>query len=446
MQSLLLGAPCVAALALTVVWFGRRKADFGSYFAAHRSIGFSVAVVSFPVCWTWANTLIIGPQKAFQNGLATVAWFSVLNALALAVYALCDTQLRKVAKAHVPTLTGYMQERFGMPMVWVYSIGILGVSAYAVVGQLIGALVLLNYATGWDREMLVVLLAGMMFIIAYPRGIESSFSADMVKACTIGLVLMLAIFVIVEGRGSQGPLPGSGLTDLLDPGLLRNFVIPLAISWIAGGAVDHQLYQRGRSLSASARTAPWHGILPFGILVFVISSVGFFAPKNTMQGLDPQLAGFVAIEFWVPRAGQAFIVMVAAALLATGASALNASASTWAVDIVRPMNPKLSPLTVSRIATAIIALGSAWLALSGITLVQMVLFIGSFRGALLFPTLYGLFVGKRVEPSPLFAGAIASAMCIGPIVAYASGDNLWGGVAALGLSGLACALELRRNA
>lgn len=449
MQSFALALPLIAALGVAWAWFGRHKAGFDSFFAANRTIGFWAAVIAFPVCWTWANTFIIGPQKAYESGFAAVLWFAALNCVGLFVFAVCAWQMNRVADPSVPTLTGYIRERFGGDMVWVYTIVILGTSVYAVVGQLIGALVLLNYATGFSKVALIIGLAPMMLLIAYPRGVESSFAADMVKAFMIVIVLGVIAFVM-EAAGkdvfvhtiqgiAQKPV------DIWDPKLLRMFVLPLAISWIAGGALDHQLYQRSRSLAPSAKSAPWYGILPFGVVVLFISSVGFFAPWDVMQGLDHQLAGFVAIQHWFPVMGQVFIITVAAALLATGASALNASASTWAVDIVRPLKPGWSPLSVSRVAMALILILSVGLALSGVTLIQLVLFIGSFRGALLFPTLLGLFTKRRLEPSRLFALSIAMAMCTGPAVAYFTGDNLWGGVTALVLSAVACVFEWRRR-
>lgn len=458
MPSLVLALPLVAMLGVAWVWFGRHTVEAKSFFNANKSIGFWVAVISFPVCWTWANTLIIGPQKAYEDGFAAVFWFAILNAVALFVFAVCMWRMFRVAGSDVSGFTGFVRERFGVEMTWVYTIGILGISVYAVVGQLIGALVLLNYATGLSKEVLIIMLAPSMLVLASWRGIESSFAADMVKAILIATVLVVIMFVMGDA-GADTVVKASGGVAQKPPGLwdwslLRPFVIPLAISWIAGGAVDNQLYQRGFSLDPldpSAKSAVWYGILPFGVVVFVISSVGLLAPIRAMmppvgKALDHQLAGLVAINTWMPMMGNVFIIMVASALLATGASALNASASSWARDIVEPIRPAWSVIAVSRVVMVLITTFSVWLALRGVTLVQMVLFIGSFRGALLFPTLLGLFTTKRrFKCSRLFAPSIVAAMCIGPAVAYFTGDNLWGGIVALTISGLACVVEWRRS-
>lgn len=468
-SSMLLGLPFFAAVAVAVSWFGRRNVSYDSFFAANRDIGrhrlgYLIAAISFPVCWTWANTLIIGPQKAYQDGLPSVIWFALLNALALVVFVLCSLQMRKVARDKIATLTGYIAGRFHRDMVWVFTVGICGISVYAVVGQFVGAMVLLEYslnlgtnstatllgATVGVRTLLVCGLGLGMFALAIMRGVESSFAADMVKALAIVIVLYAALLVF--GRAADTELVAhlggvkhrpAGLFDW--DTLLRPFVIPLAISWISGGALDHQLYQRARSLSPEAIRAPWWGIVPFGIVVFIISALGFFAPWDAMKGLDPQLAGFVAISRWAPALGEVFVVAIAAALLATGASALNAAASSWAVDIVYPLRPQWSRVTVSRVVMLLVLAFSIMLALAGVTLLQMVLFIGAFRGALLFPTLLGLFSGKRADASPAFAWQVGAAMAAGPLVAYWSGDPMWGGVSALALSGGACLREWHRN-
>ncbi len=468
-SSVLLGLPFFAAVAVAVSWFGRSKVSYDSFFAANRSIGahplgYFIAAISFPVCWTWANTLIIGPQKAYQDGLASVCWFAFLNALALVVFVLCASQMRKAAGAQVATLTGYISTRFHRDMVWVFTVGICGISVYAAAGQFIGTMVLLEYSLNLGtnattsllgmevgvRTLLVFGLGAGMFALAFMRGVESSFAADLVKALAIVVVLYAACLVFGRGADTEflphiGGIKHRSLSLFDWDTLLRPFVIPLAISWISGGALDHQLYQRARSLSPEAAAAPWWGIVPFGIVVFVISALGFFAPWDAMKGLDPQLAGFAAISRWAPALGEVFVVAIAAALLATGASALNAAASSWAVDIVHPLRPHWSRVTVSRVIMLLVLAFSIALALAGVTLLQMVLFIGAFRGALLFPTLLGLFSGKETTPSRVFAWQVGASMALGPLVAWGSGDPMWGGVSALAFSGLACIREWSRN-
>jgi Na+/proline symporter len=454
--TLLFGLPLFAVLGLTFAWFGRRQVTFDSHFAANRSIGFFVAAISFPVCWTWANTLIIGPQKAYQAGLGEALWFAALNAMALAIFALCAWRLDRVARAETPTLTGYIKERYAPEMVWVYSVGISGIALYAVVGQFIGALVLIEYATGASKTVLVPMLAVMMALIALPRGVESSFAADMVKASMIAIVLVISLTVFGTTEYSAAGFAGQrgkGM-EFLEPVMLSGFVLPLAISWLAGGALDHQLYQRARSLSPEAKSAVWWGILPFGAVVFVISSLGFLVGPEMMRvvdphsggfkQLDPQLAGFVAVSAWGAEFGRIFVVAVAAALLATGASALNAASSAWAVDIVRPWKPQWSAPWVSRGVMLLTLALAVVLALTGVTLLQMVLFIGAFRGALLFPTLLALWSKKRAAPSAIFAWGVAAAMVVCPLIAWWT-TPFTGGLAALGITAALCLLEWRRN-
>ena len=446
----LIALPFVAALGYGQIWFGRQRTGFGSFFAANRAIGFWTAALSIPIAWLWSNTIILGPQKAYEGGIAPVLWLAGLNCVGLLSFAICAWQMNRVADPEIPTLTGYIEKRFGTDMVWVYTIGILGTSIYSVVAQLVGAFVLLNYVTGIDKSTLAMLLAPMMLILACARGVQSSFAGDMVKAGMIVLVLVVVLLVAYTAGIDVFDHAVSGVSqkpvDFFDYGMLRFFVIPLAISWISGGALDHQLYQRSRSFSPAAKNAAWVGILPFGVVVLIISSAGFFAPWNVMKGLDHQLAGFVAIQQWMPVMGGVFIIAVAAALLATGASALNASACTWAADIVKPLQPEWSPVMVSRVAMGLILVVCVGIALTGVTLLQLVLFIGAFRGALLFPTLLGLFTKKGLEHSRMFAVSIALTMITGTAVALLSGDPLWGGVVALTISAAVCFVELRRQA
>ncbi len=444
--------PCAVILLLVLLRFGLARNTFESYFVANRNIGIFLAALSFPVCWLWANTLIIGPQGAYESGISNALWFAFLNGLALFVFAIFSTRAGSVMKSSNYTLTGYIAERFDRRTMLLFMLGILGVCVYAVAGQFIATVVLLQHATGISAPMLAGLLGLMMFSIAASRGLQSSYVADIVKATLIAVMLVAVGIVVARAGGFPALASGFGgiaapAPDLFDWKLLRDFVIPLAVSWISGGAIDHQLWQRRFALSPNAIRAVWMGIIPFILVVFSISTLGFVAAASHLSMSDHQLAGFVAVNAWLPMGSSAFILMIAAALLATGASALNAAASVWAVDVWRswkPLASEVSALWVSRAVMCGIILLSVMLALKGVTLKQMVLFIGSFRGALFFPMILAFFFIRVRSPSAVFTWGIGSAMIVGPLAAFFS-TNLWGGVVALSISGLATGYEWVRT-
>jgi len=446
-----LGTPVVFSLGILSAWFGVRRTSFSSFFIADRAVGTFAASLSLAVCWIWVFALIVGPQQAYQGGIGPLAWFVGANTAAMLVFATLFSRLRAKFSGEWNTFTEFIRARFGAGMLSVYTLGISGMMTYAVWAQLTGALALLAYATGADKSVLMAAIAVLMLVIAMPRGVQSVFSADMVKALMIGAVLGIAVIVFGNADGLQGLWEGSrGISGtgpaFLSWSLLRDFGIPVTISLLSGIVIDQQMWQRSLSLRAkAARVAPWIAAAVFFVLIAGIGALGLAASYLQVQVGDPQLAGFAVVESILPVGAKVFAFMIAAALLATGASALNAVSSAWAVDALRwwkPDSGERSMIRASRAVMLIILLISVLIAFAGVTLVQMLLFIGTFRGALFFPTILALFT-RGGEASRPFVGAILGAMLVGPVVAYFT-TVFTAGILVLSVTAALCAAEWLR--
>ncbi|MFA7309448.1 MAG: hypothetical protein WC050_00950 [Candidatus Paceibacterota bacterium] len=449
--ALYLGTPVVFAVGVLLVWFGIRRTSFSSFFIADRTIGLFAASVSLAVCWIWVFALIVGPQQAYLGGIGPLAWFVGANTAAIVVFALFFFRLRTEFTGQWSTFTEFIRFRFGAGMLGVYTIGISGMMTYAVWAQLTGALALLAYATGADKSSLMALIAFLTLVVAMPRGVQSVFSADMVKALMIGAVLGIAVVVFGHADGVHGLWAGSrgfsgtGPAFLSWP-LLRDFGIPVTISLLSGIVIDQQMWQRSLSLrSAAARFAPWIAAAVFFILIASVGALGLAASYLHISVADPQLAGFAVVESILPAGAKVFAFMIAAALLATGASALNAVSSAWAVDALRwwkPASDERTMIRASRIVMVVILLISVFIALAGVTLAQMLLLIGTFRGALFFPTILALFT-RGGEASRSFTVSILVTMVVGPIIAYYT-SVFTAGMIVLSVTALLCGVEWLR--
>lgn len=430
-----------------------RKNTFASFFLANRAIGTVVASFSLAVCWVWVFALMVGPQRAYQGGFGSLAWFVGANTVAMFLFALLSRRLRTVSATSWDSFTSFIRARYGPGMLGAYTLGISGMMTYAVFAQLTGALVLLTYVTGVDKLTLVSVLAVLMLVLATPRGAQSIFSADAVKALMITLVVGVATLVIWKTGGlhalqlGSGGIAGKGL-GFFDWKLVRDFGIPLSISLLSGIVIDQQLWQRVFSLRpAAARLAPWLAAPIFFVLIAGIGSLGFVAAALGIQLSDPQLAGFAVVGAVLPWGATLFALMVAAALLATGASALNAAASAWSIDALRWWKPDAQArgmIRTSRLVMVVITLLGVGLVYAGITLEQMLLFFGTFRGALFFPTLLALFTRRTGDASAWFTSSIVALMLVGPVIAYFA-SVFTAGLIVLGVAAVLCFAEFMRT-
>lgn len=444
-----LSLPGVAALIFLYARFGRQATTLSSFFVTN--MGAVMGAISIAICWTWSIALIVGPQKGYQGGLPSLAWFCGMNVLAIAVFAIFhQLRLRRWGDSQAKTWTAIVRERFGDRMMGLFTFAIGVVCLYSVSGQFIGTVVLLRHATGIDAHTLVFVLAAIMLVIALPRGIESVVSGDMVKAIAITSVALIALAIFGQAIHSGNVAQSLGsvgvkTADVFNEKLLTGFGLPVGISLIAAVGIDHQLWQRSFSLSPRARwTAPLLAVVIFGVLVTLIGMLGLAARGAGLKLDDPQLAGFAAAEHFASWGGTAFTLMIAAALIVTGASALNAGANIWALDIVPRWNPSLSRLAVARMVMIVFIAFGIVLALSGVTLEGMLLFIGSFRSALFFPTLLVLLSATAYRRNAVLEASVVLAMVLGPIVAITV-TPLWGGLTALALSGVGSIHELVRS-
>ena len=451
--TLLLLVPAALAVIVLLTRFGVRAATFADFFYAKRSVSVFEGALAAAACWIWVIALMVGPQKAYESGAAALAWFVVPNTLAMFLSAALVAILISRWGGRWEAFTEFIGYRFGGEMLGVYTLGITVMMAYAVLVSMVGALDLFSHVFHTSNDAVVIVVAALMLVLALPKGIESSFAADMVKGFTIFLVLCVVVVIVgTEGvhavvsgsRGVGGDGPG-----LLSPELIWSFGFSSALSLFSSISVDVQLWQRWLSLRpAVQRITPWLAAPIFGVFVTSIGLLGLVAAGKQLAVAKPSLAGFAAIADAFPSAGVLFMLMVAAVLLATGASALNGVARTWSVDILRLVRKDTSEtesIWVARGVMVLVVLVGVVLAKQGVTLLAMFLLVGTYRGALLLPTLLAL-TTSGARASRLFTIGTLVAMFAGPTVALVRHSALEGGLTVLTLSALLCIFEWVRSA
>lgn len=417
---LILAVSAVVACLLGVVLF-KFAGTKDQVLVADRSVGVFVGGLSAAAAWVWAPALFVSSQKAYQNGIAGLFWFALPNALALLLFAFIAHRARTLLPNGY-TLPQLTRHRLGLRAHRIYTSIEFIVQTYAVIVQLTASLLLLQLLTGLNRIVLLVALAVLFTAVATSRGIRSSIIVDVAKAVMVAVLAIVAVpLVLQSGDALSTGLGGlSGTTSPIDPALIWTFGIPVSISLLSGITIDQQQWQRAFSMQrASVRRSFLWAALLFAAVPVVLGIPGFVAAgaKSALDITDPQLSGYHAIEYFLPRIGVGlFAFAVLFALVAAGASALNAAGSVGGVDLykgwIKPNAADAEVVRVSRITMVVIVAVALSVALTpGIQVVYLLLLVGSIRAALMVPTLLALF-WTRLTSTAALAG-ISTGMAVG---------------------------------
>jgi Na+/proline symporter len=400
---------------------------------ANRNVGPVLGAFSSAAAWIWAPALFVSSQQAYNFGVAGVFWFSIPNALALVFFAFLATRMRKVMSRGY-TLPEFVGHRLGTRCHFLYIVAIVVAQTYAVIVQLTGSLLLLNLLTGISKTNLLLVLAALFLTLSTLRGLRSSIMTDIVKVVMIAVVLLIVIPWTISAAGGwvavQGGFGGASgnYGNVFDLQVAWAFGVPFTIALFAGVAIDQQQWQRAFAIRRDkVRSAFFLAAIVFAVVPISLSILGFIAANGDLQiqADNPQLSGATAVAALLPKAGVVlFAVMILAGLASAGSAALCAVGSVGAIDIYRQYLHKdagaSQVIWVSRICTGIVLLVAMSVAmLPNVQILYLVLLVGVFRAALLFPTVLSLF-WSRLSSTAAFYG-ILFGMVIGvPLFVYGS--------------------------
>ncbi len=449
------------------VWGGTTTNE--SFHVANRNVHWLLGAFSLAAAWFWVFAFYVGPQQAYTKGWPGLLWFATWNAVAIALSCLVARKIRARMQGTGITLPEFHEHTYDRRVRIISAFAILIVQGiYSVIAQLIGARILLSSVTDYSPFTIGMILPGVLFLVvlyASHRGLPNSLGADALKALLLTMIAVPAVVLLVI----FGDDALRGLTGLSGnpPGFfggtfLMEYVVPLAISLLAGAAIDQQLYQRGYALSPRhAGRALLLAPLIFFVMCIGVGSLGFLAAGWGLQVSDSQVVGFEVIKsLFSDGVATAFVFAIAAILIATGVAALNAVSSVGANDFARTLKPDVSDATLVWVSRGVMVFFvcvcmAIYFFYPKIQLLQLLLFAGAFRVALLLPTIMGAFTTSYRPTSRAFSGAIVIAMVVGvwtasglwPVYPFALSPKqvFYGGLAALGITAIACAAEWYRS-
>ncbi|MFH0824763.1 MAG: hypothetical protein V2B18_18575 [Pseudomonadota bacterium] len=429
----------IAGFALVMLTAGlvrRYSRGLELFLVSKRSVGTVVGGMSVAATWVWAPSLFIAAQKAYQQGLPGIMWFTVPNVACLVVFAFLAARIRKVFPKGY-TLPEYIAVRFDTKTHLVYLFSFLGLQVCSLAVQLIAGATLLETISGTPYTWSVVIIAVVFTSYSLIDGLYTSIRTEVLQLIMIfaGIALLVPAVVIAGGGISTVKAGLGGFTgefgNIFDPHVAYTFGITVTIGLMSGPVGDQKFWQRAFAFSEGNLVKGFLlGAALFAVVPLSMSLLGFTAAGNPSIAADvyagkttaQQIAPYVVLNL-LPNGGIiVFVIVVLCSLASTGGAAICAGGSLIAVDVYRRyVNPAADEprmLTISRRSVVGISAAAVGIAvIPGITILSLFLFYGTLRSSTLAPTIMTLFL-KAIPPWGVFWGVTLGIVLGLPIYFY----------------------------
>lgn len=398
-----------------IIWSMKRKKSIDPFLVSGRRIPGFLGLITVAVAWTWAPALLVSSQKSYELGLAGFLWFSIPNVAAIVVFYFLSKRMHKINKEGY-TLPEFIRKKTKGNSYKFYVMTIFLVQVYAIIINLIGSSLILKSMTGLPNYVIIPSISLVALAIVSIKGLFSSIGLDYFKGALI--IVLGILFASITGEflfSSFAGQNGAGF-NIFNPMTVFAFGIPTAISLISAITVDQQQWQRsfGLKKSANLKLVYFGGAVLFAVILTFMALPGFVA---TSLGIEVQKTQLVTLDvmnyFFSPGVSNLLLAVILTSLIAVICAALNAAASVWTVDVKKDL--EVSSMRLAMIALLVVA--SAIVFIPNLQIIWIMMFVGSFRSALLIPTFAFIFSEKITRRFASYMNqGIFAGMVAGPIV------------------------------
>lgn len=404
-----------------------------NYLVADRDVGFWRSGFSVAATWIWAPALFIATQKAYQQGMAGLFWFTVPNIACLVLFSYFAVKLRNMFPKGY-TLSQFILKNYSSRVQNLYLIELMGLAICQFAVQLLAGGAVISYLTGLDFFLVTLLLTAIAFAYSYVSGIRASILTDYWQMWLIlAVVVVIVPWIVSAGGGWSTVVAGMGgisgeYRNPLNPSVAYSFGIAVTIGLLAGPFGDQSFWQRtfstkkGQLKKAFITSACVFGVVPVltGLIGFVAAGLGLQHEGNAQ--LINVITAKELLPVWVLLP---FTIMLLSGLVSTLDSSLCSISSLMGHDIAEKMGSKSQTMVYAKIGMVFLAIFGLVIAnIPDMKILYLFLFYGTLRASTLLPTVLTIWKGKLSE-SGVFWGICVALFVGAPMMAY---GNFGGGL------------------
>lgn len=393
------------------------------YIAAGRRIGFGFGTGSVIADWTWSVAVLTSAAVAYSFGISGLFWFVVPNGLAIMLLAPFALHLRRKLPAGY-TIIQFVKERFKNPAATAAVLGVVILTiGMAILLNALGVVIVLNTIFGIQPLAALLVSIIVVTIYSYFGGLWTSATTSTINTLLLSVPSAIVVLYVLAKVG--GPEAVFSQVNALDPQHFNfgradtalGFGIATALGLIAVPIVDQSLWQKAWAIKPErlARTFLWAGawFYPIPIVIGILGFVGYsLGVKVPDQIGDPAAIGpYVVSHIGLPVVIVVlFTLVILNAAFSTIDSAFSALTSIVAVDVVKPLWPRISERTlflISRLSIVAASIIVGAVVLLKLQFVDLLLFMFAVQIALAIPIAFAVFWSRFTGAAFVLASVLS---------------------------------------
>lgn len=436
------GVLAALSFAVTALYARVQSGSKEEFLLADRKVKLVMGACSIAASWTMAPALFVSAQKAYQQGVIGLFWFTAPNVACMILFAFVAQRFVEMVPRGY-SLSDYIRTRYSNRAHTMYILEMAGFAFAAISVQLFAGALLLRQLTGVPHFWGTALMMGTALTYCWYSGFKGSVVTDYMK-----MIIMLVVAVVLGpwmllsvGQGSMASAMGAVIAglggisgryaDFFSPAsweVFLSFGLSASIGLMAGPFGDQAYWQR--AYGAGDRQVKPQFILAafiFACIPLTMGLLGFIGAGAHVQVDDPQLTNLTVMLAYLPRwTAVLLLFMVLSGLLSAIDSHLTALSSLVGHDVMNRAGRGLDDadrlrsqvVHWSRVSMGVAALLAMCIAnIPGINIVYLFLFYGALRSSTLLPTIISIYREKCSEPG-LFWGMVLAIFAGLPVFMY----------------------------
>jgi solute:Na+ symporter, SSS family len=424
-------ASFIAYLALLIVLakvMSRKMQGLSDFFLAGRTLPGVAIAITFVAAWFGAGSTIGTISEAYHKGISAIWLIAIPSFIScLVVTFFLAKKVRQLNSLSQPEA---IERQYGALGSFLLSWVIMASITTFIASQLVAAGDLLEMTMHVSPELSVALILGAIIVYSVIGGFRAVVMTDIFQffCFSVGILILFGYTLLTPGK-----LP-------VEMGLSKGFWDPLynlpqnlamLFTFVLAWSIAPEMWQRmssTRSPEESQRAALTAGLILAGLYALVIAT-GILSIYHLPSGkgiVHQNVLIELAQSLPSPVLTAMVLVGVLSAITSTIDSSLNVGALTFARDIVNryvwPSASQEQLLRLSQIATALIGIPAAIIALKYRNIIQVLWISADIYASTMFIPIMGLFY---IPQCSRWAGILA--MCCGgcPVVLNLLHDFHW---------------------
>lgn len=397
----------------------KRMAGLKDFFLAGRSLPVIAITITFVASWFGAGSTIGTMNEAYHQGISAIWLIAIPSVLSCLVVSLFLA--KKVRQLDCLSQPEAVEQYYGPVSSFLLACIILASITTFIASQLVAASDLLHLTMNLSPEVSTTLILGAIILYSMIGGFRAVVMTDILQfiGFTLAILILLAFELVTHGGNplpASQSLPAGFWNPLNNLGNNLAMVFTFVLAW----SIAPEMWQR-MSSTRSPKDAQF-AALGAGFTLAALYSLVLITGLLAVGHLPPESAGRnVLVEMALQLPSPILVALVLVGVLSAMTSTIDSSLNVGSLTLVRniiqryfwPQASHTWLIKLSRIATVLIGIPAALIALKYRDIIQVLWISADIYASTMFVPLIGLFYINNVSR---LSGIMAMIFGICPVI------------------------------